>query len=372
MFDTILLYAFLLIASVRFFYLFFIFRKFIFHKPLSNEAETDSVPPVSVIICAKNESKNLQKNLHHIIEQEYPDFEIVLINDASSDDTGEIMDAFALEHSNVKVVHVANAEVFWGNKKYALTLGIKSASHDHLLFTDADCRPVSKHWITEMVKGFSNTHTIVLGYSPYQHKKKSLVNYMIRFETLLTAIQYFSYAMIGLPYMGVGRNMAYHRSAFNKSKGFVTHMHLLSGDDDLFVNQNATKHNVSCCFTPASFVQSAPKESFLEWFRQKRRHVTTATFYRPVHKRLLAVFYLSGFLYWFLIGILLLSGKFMWEVLLLILLFHTVQFIFYKKAFAKLGDKKIWWITPVLEGFLISVQFSIFIANRISKPRHWK
>ncbi|WP_340063817.1 glycosyltransferase [Ascidiimonas aurantiaca] len=362
----------MLIVSIRFFFLVFIFRKFTFHRPILDRAKTNNTPPVSVIICAKNESENLQANLHHIHEQEYPDFEIVLINDASSDDTAEVMDAFAMEHTNIKVVHVANTEVFWGNKKYALTLGIKSASYDHLLFTDADCRPVSKYWIANMVNGFSDSNTIVLGYSPYQYKKGSLINVIIRFETLLTAVQYYSYAMIGLPYMGVGRNMAYHRSAFNKSKGFVTHMHLLSGDDDLFVNQNATRYNVSCCFTPDSFVVSAPKESFLEWFRQKRRHVTTAAFYKSLHKRLLAVFYLSGFLYWFFIGVLLFNRKFTWEVLVLILFFHVIQFIFYKKAFAKLGDKKMWWATPLLEGFLISAQFSIFIANRISKPKYWK
>lgn len=191
------------------------FSRFSFAKPIVNGEYT---LPVSVLICAKNEAENLEKNLPYILEQEYQNFQIVLINDASIDNTLKVMESFAHRDSRIKIVDVRNNEAFWG-KKYALTLGIKSAKNDLLIFTDADCRPAGKHWLKQMVGSFSNTQTIVLGFGGYQTIKHSLLNQLIRFETVLTAIQYFSYAISGMPYMGVGRNMAYHRDEFLEFEG---------------------------------------------------------------------------------------------------------------------------------------------------------
>src|SRR5690606_20033884 len=169
--------------------------------------------PVSVIICAKNEAENLQKNIPHILAQNYPDFELVLINDASSDETLDVIKSFAEQDPRVKYVDVVNNEAFWANKKYSLTLGIKKAKNNYLLFADADCRPDSANWIQEMAGRFTNKKELILGYSPYE-SKPSLLNLLIRFETVMTAIQYFSFAKTGSPYMGVGRNLAYTNKLF--------------------------------------------------------------------------------------------------------------------------------------------------------------
>src|SRR5690606_36351772 len=137
----ILLYSFVVAVVIQVIYFLFIFGKFAFLK------ENKKVPknlPISVIICAKNEANNLKIFLPSVLEQDYPHFQIVLINDASYDDTFDVMEEFANKHNNIKLVNVANNEAFWANKKYALTLGIKAAKHTHLLFTDADCKPLSK------------------------------------------------------------------------------------------------------------------------------------------------------------------------------------------------------------------------------------
>ncbi|MDG2279531.1 MAG: glycosyltransferase, partial [Flavicella sp.] len=162
--------------------------------------------PISVVVCAKNEAQNLKKFIPHFLQQKYSaPFEIVLINDRSTDETGEIISQFAQNNSNIKIVNVEECENFWGNKKYALTLGIKAAQYEHLLFTDADCYPTSANWIEQMASCFSKKKSIVLGYGGYEKIKNSFLNKLIRYETVLTALQYFSYAKVGIPYMGVGR-----------------------------------------------------------------------------------------------------------------------------------------------------------------------
>ena len=282
------------------------------------------------------------------------------------------MKKFEAEDSRVKVVHVEPVEKFWGNKKYALTLGIKAAKHDLLLFTDADCQPVSNNWIATMSSHFSNEKSIVLGYGAYKKIKGSFLNALIRYETFLAAVQYFSYANIGLPYMGVGRNLAYRKSLFLESSGFIKHLNIKSGDDDLFVNQVATSKNTAICSSNDGFTESLPKKTFMGWLRQKRRHVSTASHYKPLHQILLGLFYFSQLLFWLTAIVLFLVGyDWIYLTCIIILRVATVMLILHMAA-KRLGETGLIVIQPFLEIALIVSQFFIFIQNLISKPRHWK
>jgi glycosyltransferase involved in cell wall biosynthesis len=186
-------FLFAAIVVIQFLYYIVVFGKFSFAKP---QPGTPKRIPISVIVCAKNEEENVRNLIPLLVEQDYPQFEIVLIDDASSDNTLEIFEEFEKLHSNIKLVKVENNEAFWGNKKYALTLGIKAAKHEYLLFTDADCVPSSNNWIANMSSQFTVEKTIVLGYGTYEKIGSSFLNKIIRFETLLTAMQYFSWAKL--------------------------------------------------------------------------------------------------------------------------------------------------------------------------------
>jgi len=345
------------------------FTSILFHKD-ANENITEKAP-VSVIICAKNEEKNLKKNLDIVCNQDYPEFQIVLINDASSDDTLEVMEEYQQKFSNIKIVNVEPNERFWGNKKYALTLGIKASKYEHLLFTDADCKLASKHWISKMSSNFSSEKSIVLGYGKYKTQDNSLLSLLIKFETLLTAVQYFSYAKLGNPYMGVGRNLAYKKQEFFKVNGFIKHIKLNSGDDDLFIQQAAESRNTAICLDEKSFTISDAPTSFKKWFQQKRRHISTSKFYKFKHKFLLAFFFLTKVLFYFLATLLLFA--FDWKMIIpSVLAYFLVLYISIGLLSKKLNEEEIIWYIPFLEICLLCFQFTIFIANKVSKPALWK
>lgn len=326
--------------------------------------------PISVIVCSKNEAQNLQVFLPSIINQEYSNFELVLINDASSDATLEVLESFKKQHTNIKIIDVKNNEAFWGNKKYALTLGIKAATNEHLLFTDADCKPVSKYWIQTMAQKFSDQKTIVLGYGKYK-TRKTFVNLLIRFETLLTAVQYFSYAKLGSPYMGVGRNLAYTKSEFFKTKGFISHIQVRSGDDDLFIQEAATTTNTGICLDAKSFTTSNPPLTLKEWFRQKRRHVSTSSYYKFKHKFFLGLYFISKFLFYVTAFLLLFLMS--WKVITSIIALYSIGlYLVFGLSAKHLKEKKLTLLLPFLEISLLLFQFSIFISNTFSKPTHWK
>lgn len=366
---TITFYIFIAVIAIQLFYYLVVFGKFAFAKA---QKSTPKKIPVSVIVCAKNEEENVAQFIPLLAEQHYPDFEIILIDDASSDTTLDIFEAFEKQYSNVRLVKVANNEAFWGNKKFALTLGIKAATKEYLLFTDADCYPISKDWIREMSSHFTMKKTIVLGYGAYEKVAGSFLNKIIRFETMLTAVQYFSWAKIGHPYMGVGRNLAYKKEEFFNTNGFIDHMKIRSGDDDLFINQAATNKNTTICYTPESFTYSHPKKKFGEWFTQKRRHVSTAENYKLFDRAQLSVFYASQLLF-LLLPIILLAFQYQWIIVVCLIAFrYLFTWIILGFSSGKLKEKDVMYWFPIIEIILIFTQMNIFLSNIFSKPVHWK
>lgn len=363
----VLLYIFGAVALLNCAY-YFLFGKFSFLK-IPKKVASGHVP-ISVIICAKNEGENLKNHIPFWLNQQYPNFELILINDASIDDTLEVMEEFAATDPRIQIVNVKNIEAFWGNKKYALTLGIKRAKHNHLLFSDADCYPASQEWIATMASNFTAEKQLVLGYGGYE-KQPGVLNKFIRFETLMTAVQYFSYAKAGNPYMGVGRNLGYTSSLYYENKGFMSHIKIPSGDDDLFVNEAATSKNTAICVAPEAFTYSYPKKSSKSWREQKTRHYSTAKLYKLKHRVLLGAYYIFNLLFWILAPIALFSEY--WESGLAILLTRLlIQYIVVGKAAKKLKESDlIPWIL-FFEIFLVFSQLSIFISKSSEKNPRWK
>ena len=371
-FGQIVFFLFIGFVLLQLCYYVCVFSKFAFYRV--GDKKVDKFPAVSVIICAKDEAENLKTFLPSIYSQEYDNFEVVLINDRSLDHTDEVMESYAEKYAGkTKLVNVAmsNNNRFIGNKKYALTLGIKAAKYNHLLFTDADCKPVSKNWIHSMSQSFDSKTKLVLGYGKYSRLKHSFLNMLIRFETLQTALQYFSYALKGMPYMGVGRNLAYTKELFMNNNGFYEHLDILSGDDDLFVNQVADEENTGICIDKDSFTVSNPKTTWAAFIHQKRRHISTSSHYKWKHKFLLALYYFSLIGFW-ATSIWLFIKLFNWKIVLALFLIRwIVWWIINYKTARKLDESGLVLFLPVLELALISFQFLIFVMNLIKKPKYW-
>ena len=289
-------YTFCLVALIQIIYYLCFFRKLAYYK--AEEKKTIHQHPVSIVICAKNEAANLAKNLPGVLFQNYrTTHEVIVVNDNSDDESKYIIDEYKKDFKNLSNVELVQEAKFIAGKKFPLSMGIKSSKHETLLLTDADCVPASENWISLMQNGYSEGIEIVLGYGSY-NKLPGLLNKLIRFETFLTALQYFSYALAGLPYMGVGRNLSYKKDVFIRNKGFSSINHLQSGDDDLFINKVATKTNTAIVIDPEAHTLSDPKKTFKSWIRQKNRHYTTAAFYKPKHKFLLGTYQATSFLFY--------------------------------------------------------------------------
>jgi glycosyltransferase involved in cell wall biosynthesis len=367
---NIILVSFCACFAIQVIFYLFVYSGFAF-KRKKGSGEHRIYPSVSVVICARNEEGSLQKNLTEVLEQDYPEFEVIVVNDCSTDNTQIILNQMQQKYPRLRALTIQEDKVYKHSKKLALTVGIRSAQYEYLVFTDADCRPAAKTWLKAMMNAFDDKTEIVLGYGAYD-KKKGLTNYLIRMDTFQIGLQYLSLAIAGMPYMGVGRNLAYKKSLFLKQKGFAPYCHIPSGDDDLFVNKAATRFNTRIASGPDSVTISEPKSTIKEWVRQKRRHVSTAKYYKFSSIFILGITTLSQYLFWFSFVPLMFTQW--WQIgLAMVAIRLMMQLLVYNKAMQKLGEKDLLLYSPVIEWLLLFGFYpGVAVSNMLFKRVSWK
>jgi len=368
-FEWILLGLFLTTLLVQCFYYFGVYLRLPTYKVGKRRNSTKGI---SVVICARNEAKNLERFLPLILEQNYPKFEVVVVNDCSTDHTEELLSELKVTYDKLRFTSIPLNEKFTHGKKLALTIGLKSAQYDYVLLTDADCYPASKGWLKTMAGNLGGDKEIVLGYGGYE-KQKGLLNLIIRYETVFTAIQYLSFAIKGRPYMGVGRNLAYRKDLFFKSKGFAGHYHIASGDDDLFVNQHAMKINTSVEIDPESFTISLPKRKFGAWIRQKRRHLLAGNLYNRGSRWRLGLEIISRMLLYTSFITLTLISSWLWPLTIFFGLFLVIRMSIFKLGMQRLKERYLLLPSLLLDLVLPLILGAIWISNLfITKSQTWK
>ncbi|MEO5967048.1 MAG: glycosyltransferase [Ferruginibacter sp.] len=367
--KLIVFIAFCILSFIQIFYYLFFFSRLAFYK--KKEAEISQTHPVSVVICARDEAGNLARNLPGSLVQAYKTtHEVIVVNDNSFDDSKYLLEEFKKDFKQLQVVELTQEAQMIPGKKFPLSVGIKTAKNEIVLLTDADCIPASENWIETMQSAYVENKEIVLGYGAYE-KSKGVLNKLIRWETFHTALQYMSYAIAGIPYMGVGRNLSYKKTVFFRHKGFSSHNNVPGGDDDLFINKAANKNNTTIEIHPDSFTLSKPASTWSQWVQQKQRHYTTSKFYKPLHKWLLGLYSFSHFFYF---PALVASAIFYdWKISLAIFVFRSIiQAITFNKTMKKLGEGDLfpWFIFLDIWMFFY---YLIFASAIFKKPKQtWK
>ena len=268
-------------------------------KSSADNQEPVNQPGGTVVLCAHNEAYNLSQYLQVLLTQDYPEYEVIVVDDGSEDDTRAVIENYQVHDARLRRTFVPIGARVRSTKKLALTLAAKAAKYDYLLLTEADCVPESKHWISGMMSGFKADKDVVLGFSTYFEQKGHL-NRLMRFEALFTGLHYLGAALCGHPFTGIGRNLAYRKSLFFESGGFTRQMTMPAGDDELFVNHVATKRNTAAVVTRDTYTWSQSKKTMKEWLQHRRRHLSSASDYLPGTKARRAVEPLTRALFYLL------------------------------------------------------------------------
>lgn len=330
------------------------------------------LPPVSVIICAKNEADNLQKFLKVVLIQQYKQYEVIVVNDQSTDHTADVLVDYYLRNPHLKVVNITGNETkIYAGKKHALLKGIEVATFDTLVLTDADCRPASTLWLAKMAGTYLAETKIVLGHAPFE-KQAGLLNKVIRYENLMTAMQYLGFAKLGMPYMGVGRNLSYKKELAQKNHPFEKNKQLPTGDDDLLMNATATGSNAEICIDKEAFVYSAAKNNLSDWLQQKRRHLRSGFHYKLHHTIALSLFSLSGLLFYVIFVFLLVKSATLSITISLFCITLLVKYATTTFVYRKLGAADLQIISPVLDVLYTLYLLIIFFLLLLKPKDSWK
>lgn len=369
--DPIAFYSFWIFAGtclIQLIYVILFFARLAYKK---NTVNSTQFPPISIVIAARNESDNLYENLPKILKQDYPKFEVIVVNHQSIDDSKHLLGALQRDFPNLIVMDVEKSRHLKPSKKLPLTLGIKKANFEHLLLTDADCAPISDQWIKSMASQFSEKKQIVLGYGPLKIESGWL-NKFIRFDATFIAVHYLSMALNRIPYMGVGRNLAYTKTMFNSTHGFKSHYAIISGDDDLFIQEAARKNNYTIQLDPDSFVYSDAKKDWDSFVAQKARHYTTAPHYKVFKRWMLGIYPASLLI--LIVSFVILIVQTEWQLHALIGLgsIMLLKWWFLGKCFSRLKAKNFIALLPFLD-ILYAIAMPFFYYSTQKKGRsEWK
>lgn len=359
---TILFYIFSAVIGIQIFYYLYFFRRLAFYK--ATEKKDSQEYPVSIIICGRDEAANLAKNLPGVLVQEYTTtHEVIVVNDNSTDDSKYILQEFQRSFKNLNPILLTQEAKMIPGKKFPLSIGIKSSRYEIVLLTDADCIPASEFWLKKMQAAYRPETEIVLGYGAYQ-KFSGILNKVIRFETFFSALQYFSYALAGIPYMGVGRNLSYRKEIFYRVKGFSSLNLTPGGDDDLFINKTATSTNTAIVIDKDAHTVSVPEKTWRGWRKQKNRHYTTSKYYTRKHKLWLGVFSLTQVMIYPLLALSIIYYSW-WIALSVFALRLIIQAIILHKTMQKLNEKDLW-------PFFLFYDIWLFFYYILFFPSLWK
>jgi len=351
-----------IIALIQLFYWLYFYKSLVGVPPPIKNRPSE---PVSVIICVKNELVNLRKHLRSFMTQSHSNYELIIADDFSMDNTSEFVKTIDNEKGILKYYEVKQNK---RGKKQALAEALDLSKHKWVLLSDGDCLPSSKKWISSMIGHSSQTKRVVLGYSPAK-RKAGLLNLWVHYETWYTAIQYLSYAHRGLPYMGVGRNLLYDKTLLTDNT-LSKYDHLSSGDDDLTVMQIATGDNTSVCLSPDSFVYTAAPTHWADYWRQKTRHYSTASSYQRLHVVLLGLSAITHVMHYVLIFYFCLSG--LWLVAISTYLARILGILPVVNKLRALLKTEFSWKQFLFMDFLQSLHYMIFsFAVLFPQKNNW-
>ena len=324
------------------------------NKAADNAVPDAGNPPLSVIIVAKEAANELRENLPSILEQDYPEFEVIVIYDRPADDCDDILKLLEDKYPHLYHTFIPDSARYISHKKLGITMGIKASRHDWLVFTEPDCRPQSRQWLRQMARNFTPATEIVLGYSNYE-RKPGWFNKKITFDTLLNSMRFLGMAINGHPYMGTGRNLAYRKSLYYKQKGFSSHLKLRRGEDDLFVNKTAGKHNVRVETGPESIMRISVPRHKRVWREEKISYMATSRFFQGTARYLMGLETCSRLLFYAAVLATCTAGIIarLWIMpaiaLALWLLRFAIQLTVFGKTCRELGERKFYALLPLFD-----------------------
>ncbi len=348
----------------------------VFNRPYTYEKKREKIaslevdrPSVSVVIVAENESENLAANLPLVLEQDYPNFEVIVVNMGSTDETESCLKELSNKYPHLYYTYLPDEAERINAKKLALTLGIKAAKNDILLFTEAYCKPVSNQWIETFAQSFDKGKDIVLGFCSMKTTKKFIKGKYVLYDNLKFGLKYLSMAIFKRPFMGVNRNLAYRRDLFFEEKGFSSVLTYEYGEDDLFINRIWKGREIGVVMSAVGITESNIVDGFKVWKNLRHKYKHSQKKYKGAANFIFGLESLSSLLFYIVFAIAVYVGvvdaRFeLITVAVLLFLFRFILQLFFINRYNKLLGTGRFGLKVILYDMIQSLSSLINLFRR--------
>lgn len=337
--ELIILAGLLLVIFIRILYV-LLYRKVIYRA--TNNEEPDLTPPLSVIVYACNDASYIKENLPLILEQDYPQFEVIVVNDGSTDETNEELKLLEQRYSNLYHTYLPEEAKTQSRRKLALNMALKASNYDWIVMTTANASPVSAEWLRSLARNMDDKADVVLAYSGLISSRTKGLYY--RMDNLFFQLRYLAMAKKGKPYMGVGNNLAFRKCIYQQ-RLFSGILNIPVGEDDIPVNRIANSENTRVECSPGSVVKVHYQYLAKAWRERKMGYAITRKYYKNKSYRWWELEPLFRYLFWGLLIASLAKGFFCnWLFALLFIKFSLIYYVIYYFSINRLarqfGEKR--------------------------------
>lgn len=345
-------------------------------KSQKKQAKSPAVdlPPLSVIICVQNQLEDLRANISKILEQDYPCFEVIVIDLASEDDTKYYLEHLDKTYDNFYFSYIPLTARFISRRKLAQTIAVKASKYDWLVFTEINSQPTSNQWLKKLMGQRREETEIILGYNRYK-SEDTWINRLSSYDNQLLNMRFLGSALGGAPYMGMGRNLAYKKELFHQTKAFNNQLNLQRGEDDLFINQFANSKNTSVAVSPEAIIEVNSLKTRREWRLIKRSYLLSMNRFKGVNQYWMGFETTTRFLFYAFSIALIISGVLMggWLISLLAILLFVLrwitQSIIVNNIAKRMGESRRYRFSLPLLDIIIPIKT---LAIRFNLPRKSK
>lgn len=240
------------------------------HGASDNDAESKANRPgFSVIISVHDNAMEIERNLPAFLEQKYSgNFEVVVIDESSTDETSDVLKRFKNKYANLYTTFIPASSHYLSRRKLSLTIGVKAAKYEWLIFTGSDCRPASDQWLETMASHCNGD--LILGETRYEEEASDYV----RLDNIKSWFRQLRAAQKSTAYAYSGRNLAMRRELFMKNYGFLKNLKYLRGEYDFIANEYSTPYNTETATEDeARIIRDAPTSK--GWINDKLFFIET-------------------------------------------------------------------------------------------------
>lgn len=247
-----------------------------------NEATNNEGSPkegVSIVVACHDNAYELEHNLPALLEQQYPCFEVIVVDESSTDDTDEVLKQLKSRYPNLYTTFIPESSHYLSRRKLALTVGVKAAKYEWIVFADATNKPIDDQWLATFASQCCKGKDIVMGYANYNDEAKAYY----RFRQLVVATRNLRRAQRSVAYASGGNTIAIRRSVFMGANGFLKDLTYLRGEYDFLVNEYANADNVGVAIGTKMEKGAPSKRSWINdnlFYMETRRHLSRSTKWR--------------------------------------------------------------------------------------------